>query len=614
MALWRGLYPQIAECLSTHVRPEEIEITLLESGGTIVSCPDPNRRGAKLRVRVTPDTFKEFVRQVDESAQGQSKFIILVGTLAGWAVASLAKKIEQDQQKGWLIVEPVPALLYAASFFYDLSSLILSGNVFWAVGPDTHSEIDRLLMEKKLFGVGDCTLLVPHGEDAGVVPGYHELARWIEQEQKDLLVRWIRECLVGIARRVPSENPFQKMASYVPRNEASWLLRVSVESVIRGMTQCGVKTLSIPADIQGYQPPIRPFVDLMTAEPDFLLNVNLPMDFHMRTPLWEKMRIPKILWYVDIPDYWRQIGDWTLRDPTSWDILICYDREHIDTVKSWGAQHALYVPWAADFLEPAPPREDLMCEVSFVGSVFDQRRQYDSFSPQLREFVDRTIEEVYSTYSEKHLRPPYFDGLVSAETLPKGTPCSLLDVSRYIYLEVNNRLRVDAIRQLLHFNLHLYGQPFWKELLGEKDSEKCYRGKIDYDASVRVMSSSQVNLSVTSIQTRSSLGARCFNIVAQRGCLVTEWADGLDHLLEPGEGVLYYHGVKELPDIVERCLADSQMRAEVVERGRDRVLREHTFRHRAETILGYLHCHRDIFLSECAENPSVSPASSLARD
>ncbi len=597
MAMWKGLYPHIGEHLSTQVRPREIEVTILESGGTIVSCPDPNRRGAKLSVRVTPDTIKEFIRQADESSQGQPKFVILVGSLAGWAVVSLAKQIERDQQKGWLIVEPVPSLLYAATFFYDLSSLISSGNVFWAAGPDVQGEIDFLLKDKNLFGVGDCALLVPHGEDPTVVPSYHELVRRIEQEQKDLLIRWVRDCLVGIGRRVPSENSFRQMVAYTPRTDAAWLLRVSVEALMKGMTQCGVNTRSVPADIQGYQPPIQPFVDLVTADPDFLLNVNLSMDFYMRTPLWEKMRIPKILWYVDIPDYWRRVGDWNLPELTGGNMILCYDQEDIDTVKSWGAQHVLYLPWAADFLEPATPRENLMCDVSFIGSVFDQRRQYDSFSPQLKEFVDRTIEKVYSTYSEQRLRPPHFGGLVSSETLPETEKHLLLDVSRYIYLEVNNRLRVDAVRRLLRFNLHLYGQPHWKELLGEKNAEKCFRGNIDYSASAQVMASSRVNLNVTSIQTRSALGPRCFNIAAQRGCLVTEWAEGLDHLFQPGEGVVYYHKVEDLPDIIERCLTDSPMRSEVVERGRERILREHTFRHRAETILAYLHSHRDSFFN-----------------
>ncbi|MFH1740467.1 MAG: glycosyltransferase, partial [bacterium] len=289
---------------------------------------------------------------------------------------------------------------------------------------------------------------------------------------------------------------------------------------------------------------------------------------------------------------------WRLGTPQPSDVLLCYDRDDLDTVRSWGANHVVYLPTAADLIDPVEPRDEFACDISFIGSVFDQRETYAGWSTPLKEVADRLIEQVYSSYPEKRLRPPDFDGLLTDEALPRGSEVNLLDLSKYIYLEVNNRLRLDAIRRLSIYDLRVYGQPYWQVLLGEKDAQRCYRGMIEYSSSASVMASSRINLNLTSLQTGCSLGTRCFNIIAQRGCLVTEWIEGLDHLFESGEGVVYYHGLDELTEAVERCLSDPGEREEIVQRGRERILREHTFRHRAETIHSYLLNQRESFFDE----------------
>jgi len=598
MAMWKGLYPHIGEHLSTQVRPREIEVTILESGGTIVSCPDPNRRGARLSVRVTPENIRSFLDQVEQGHWGKRQFLILVGSLAGGAAATLARQIQHDQQKGLIIVEPVLPLLYAATVLYDLASLISSGNIFWAAGPDPQDEIRRLIIEKNLYGVGNSILLVPPGEDSSVISAHRNLAQWIQKEQENRMLCWIQDGLISISRRGLSRNTFQRAVAYVPRTDAKWLLRVSVEALMKGLTECSVTATAIPADIQGYQSPIRPFADMIAAEPDFLLSVNVPLHFYLPTPLWPHIRIPKLLWYVDIPDYWRQLGNWSLGDLTSSDVVMCYDRDDLQTIQSWGARHAIYLPTAADFLELAMLRPELCCEVSLIASVFDQRAQSAQWSPVLREFVDRTIEQVLASYPAQRLRPPQFGGLLSPDTLPRGTAIDLISLSRYLYLEVNNRRRAEAVRRLLPFDLHIYGQHYWVDLLGEQDARRCYKGQIKYEDSASAMASARVNLNVTSIQTGCSLGTRCFNVIAQRGCLVTEWVEGLDHLFAPGKGVVYYRESDELPDVVQACLSDSDQRNEIVERGRDSVLQKHTFRHRAEAILSYLSQNWDAFFAQ----------------
>ncbi|MFH1740468.1 MAG: glycosyltransferase [bacterium] len=552
----------------------------------------------RITTHMTLENTEKFAAQFSRAWMDDCPFFLLIGTLAGAAAVRAAKQLHSDRERGLLVVEPVLSMLYAASFFHDLSSLISSTQIFWVTGPDVPKEIRRTVRERLLFAFSRCEVLIPPGEDAKNHSPYSQLAELTQSEQRIAAGLWTKEYLVFSSQRVPSQNTFRRVGSFVPRTQASWLLRVSVEAVTSGMRQASLDVTIVPEDAEAYQPPVKPLVDLMEANPDFLFSVNTPIRFMMQAPVWDAMRIPQVVWYVDIPDYWYRLGHWRSGTPPPSDVLLCYDRGDVDTVHSWGARHVAYLPTAADFIQPAEPQERFACDISFIASVFDQRNQYAGWPTPLKEYCDRLIEQIHQSYSEKRLRPPFFDGLFTEEALPGRSEIDLYALSKYIYLEVNNRLRLDAVRRLSDFDLIIYGPPYWQTLLGEKDAKRCYRGMIEYSTSARVMASSRVNLNVTSIQTGCSLGTRCFNVISQRGCLVTEWIEGLDHLFEPGEGVVYHHGLDELTEVIQRCLSDPVEREEIVERGRERVLREHTFKHRAQQIVAYLQDHKDSFFDE----------------
>lgn len=596
---WERRYPHIAERLRSLVRADEVTVETISTGGHVVTCPDPTCEHASLSAHVTPENIAKFLDQAAGTLQRGCNFFVLVGSLAGGAAVALVRQLQQYPQCGVLLVEPTLSMLYAATFFHDLSSVISSRQVFCETGPDVLQDTVKTINEQRLFGFSNCVYLIPPGEASTRSPAHTELVPLIRIEQTASAGRWFQACKDYGARRITSANTFRRGVAYVTRTKETWLFRVTLEALVRGMREYSLDITTISLDADGYQPPLMPCVDLLDAAPDFLVSVNVPVRFFLPPAALDALHIPQVVWYVDNPIFWHRVGSqWSLGTPRPSDILMCYDRGDVATVRSWGARHVLYLPSAADFVERAPPREDLACEVSFIGSVFDQRDVYARWSPALQEFADRLIGQVYSSYPETPLRPPDFGGLLADDAFPAGATVDRRALVRYVYLEVNNRLRLDAVRRLLRFDLHVYGQPYWQVLLGEKDARRCYRGMIDYHVGPQAMVSSRVNLNVTSIQAHCALGTRCFNIIAQRGCLLTGWVDGIDHLFEPGEGVLYYRRFEELPELVERCLADPAERAKIVERGRARVLREHTFKHRAGQILSYLLANRSSFLDE----------------
>ena len=61
--------------------------------------------------------------------------------------------------------------------------------------------------------------------------------------------------------------------------------------------------------------------------------------------------------------------------------------------------------------------------------------------------------------------------------------------------------------------------------------------------------------------------------------------EGLDRYFIPGEEIEVYDTVSDLVDRAQSLLADADRRESIAARGRERVLREHTFDHRFAEIL-----------------------------
>ncbi len=601
--LWMEYHPHIAEKLLQDLHFEEVFVEPMPSGGYVAICPDPLGKDSTVTVHATRENVSKHIHQFASAIRAGSDFILQMGSQAGASAVATAHMVEQCPFCVLLIVEPVRPMLWVASFFHDLSSVLKSSRVFWAVGPDIRQSVNDVLDDQKLSGFVQGRSVIPPGDGDYYRHNYAALAEAIDKKQRWLVQSWHQRCVQYGKRHALQHNPYKRAAFFVPRLKSSWLFEVTAEALIRGLRAASVEVETLDQYRDRDRLPSAVVLEVLDKAPDFLLSMNTPASRSLGVGIVNALRLPQVIWYIDNPHFWpyRKEGEPGTQEtaPRPCDVLMCYDPGHLNIVRTWGAEHTLYLPHAADFIDLHPPRNDLACDVAFIGSVFDQREQLAQLPAALRDFIRELVEETFSRFFTTPLSPPDFGGRVLKETLPKGVEADPALVSRYVYLEVNNRIRLEAIRRLLPFDLHIYGQSYWKDLLGEKDAARCYKGMVDYEESSAVMASARVNLDVTSIQTHASLGPRCFNVVAQRGCLLTDWRDGLDHLLQHGEGVLYYESWDGIPAFVEECLEDPEKREEIVEKGRTRILREHTFQHRAETILSYLNENRRSIEEAC---------------
>jgi len=95
---------------------------------------------------------------------------------------------------------------------------------------------------------------------------------------------------------------------------------------------------------------------------------------------------------------------------------------------------------------------------------------------------------------------------------------------------------------------------------------------------------SKINLCITRkahASVYASSSARPFELAAMGCCIVSNPYEGVEEWFEPGKELFVVHGEEEGADIYRRLLSDDKMRREAGQAARARVLKEHTYRHRA---------------------------------
>lgn len=129
---------------------------------------------------------------------------------------------------------------------------------------------------------------------------------------------------------------------------------------------------------------------------------------------------------------------------------------------------------------------------------------------------------------------------------------------------------------------------------------------------------SKINLNIPRASHTSVYGsatARPFELAAMGCCVVSSPYPGLEEWFEPGQEMIVLDRADDAVDTYRRLLTDEAARREIGARARARVLAQHTFRHRAQSVLAILAAptimrgDRAAGATESARASSMIPAS-----
>ncbi|RXG33525.1 glycosyltransferase [Methanohalophilus sp. WG1-DM] len=113
-------------------------------------------------------------------------------------------------------------------------------------------------------------------------------------------------------------------------------------------------------------------------------------------------------------------------------------------------------------------------------------------------------------------------------------------------------------------------------------------GDVPYSAFREFCCRSKINLNITRwshTNVYASATARPFELAAYGACIVSQPYNGIDEWFDVGKELIVINSEEEAIKTYEWLLSDEEEMLKIGERARERILKDHTYRHRAELII-----------------------------
>lgn len=235
-------------------------------------------------------------------------------------------------------------------------------------------------------------------------------------------------------------------------------------------------------------------------------------------------------WWVDNPIYQDDKHKWLIfpRCVPHYDHLFIFDRSYFQALEDLGARKISFLPCAADSKNYYPvslsvgQSSQLACNVCFIASYYPARGE---------------------------LIAPFLD--VPGLAIWGGGWTDFLE-----------RKGVRDVHRIVR------GQ-----YLQIEDVNKAYQ------AARFVLNSHHPQ------SKRGGLNSRAFEIAASGGAQLMDYIPEMEELLVPGEEVIVYRSPQEGADLARELVKNHAIRDRIAKAGHERVMAEHTYKHRMRTIL-----------------------------
>ena len=371
----------------------------------------------------------------------------------------------------------------------------------------------------------------------GCTPAWWQLWKGMYEAGVDLIVTPYRGRPVESPWWRTAPNPtyvegesFARVRDAVARVKGDTLLRRAEDNPEDGFGE----RMTREAVWRWVTPRWKKHLDRLVARerPDAIVVFTVPMA-HLRgipTYLRERYGIPIVFYDGDVPMSLPEFGgmdtgfNWYHdADPSEYDLLVSNSEGGLERLRELGAKRAEVIFWGAD---------------------------PEFFAPQA---VDKSMDVFFYGYGDK-FRREWVEAMV-------GEP---------------SRALPDA-------DFALGGRDF------QADTGKARLiGDVPFNVFGRAISSARVNLCITRrshATVYASSSCRPFELASAGAAIVANPYNGIERWFEPGSELLLVDDAQQATDAYRDLLADPAQAEDLGRRARERVLDEHTYRHRARRLL-----------------------------
>ncbi len=381
---------------------------------------------------------------------------------------------------------------------------------------------------------------------------------------------------------------FTEEAVRVALIDFGYFLTREIESALCRLGQ-KVHRVPVRKGEDGHRITSRMIEEIVSFRPDFFLTINhLGFDEEgILASFFQSIEMPVGSWFVDSPNL---IVKAFRENVSPYVTLFLWDKGYVSDMEALGFESVCYLPLATDETLFKPLGRNgkkgrvRPCEVGFVGnSMVEPTAKWMARLPlSLHPLVEALAEECLR-------RRTSFDDLVKTRReedrlrIDALEPAGRADLEAAVLWKTTQRYRLQCVRTLTPFDLKVHGDKGWKTLL---DRPAALSPPIDYYRELPgFYNQCAISFNATNLQMGAAVNQRVFDVPACGAFLLTDHQEALCEAFEPGREVVVFQDVSEIPDLIRHYLKHPAERKAIGERGRQRVLQEHTYRHRLEQII-----------------------------
>ncbi len=379
-----------------------------------------------------------------------------------------------------------------------------------------------------------------------------------------------------------------------------------VREAAKALESLGHRVLRVPIETKGNgNPVISLFVEaIVNFKPDFLLTMNhLGFDEDgVLTDFFRSIEMPLASWYVDSP---RLIVHAFDKNVSPWMSLFLWDKSYMKDMEAMGFDSVKYLPLGTDesLFKPLTAGkhkkklDNYSCDIGFVGNsmVEPVKEWMEKVGPDLHPIVEKAAEHV--AYSAT-LRGDIMQIIPEAER-DKITVLSRkekMDLEAAVLWKATLIYRLSCVQMLKEFNVNIYGDNGWRLLINfplpsrERDRVRVGLNKLSpplnyYKELPFLYNACRLNFNATSRQMSEAVNQRVFDVPVCGSFLLTDHQEALHEMFDVGKEIIIYENRDEIPDLVSYYLKHPDERQKTALMGRERVLKEHTYKHRLKSLI-----------------------------
>lgn len=174
------------------------------------------------------------------------------------------------------------------------------------------------------------------------------------------------------------------------------------------------------------------------------------------------------------------------------------------------------------------------------------------------------------------------------QALPPA-PAKDIEVSFVGTVSPDHRQRIALLEAVAErYELKLFGNPP-RTLPASSRLHRCVQGEVWGADMYQVLRRSKITLnSHIDMAGREAGNMRLFEATGVGTFLLTDFKDNLHTLFAPEEEVSVWHSIDDCLASIRSALDDDDVRVEIASAGQARTMAQHTYRHRAAEILGFV--------------------------